>query len=63
MLLELNKFYVQGLLTLQSSYSRIVCLLMLKVNQDIQGNDILLTLQGVSFTEALEGLKSSIPQF
>ena len=63
MLLELNKFYVQGLLTLQSSYSRSVCLLMLKVNQDIQGNDILLTLQGVSFTEALEGLKSSIPQF
>ena len=36
---------------------------MLKVNQDIQGDDILLTLQGVSFTEALEGLKSSIPQF
>ena len=45
------------ILTLQSSKSRIVCLLIFKVKQDSQGDDILLTLQGVSFTEVLEGSK------
>ena len=45
------------MLTLQSSKSRIVCLLIVKVKHDSQGDDILLTSQGVSFTEVLEGLK------
>ena len=37
----------------------ILCLLIFKVKQDSQGDDILLTSQGVSFTftEVLEGLK------
>ena len=49
------------MLTLQSSKSWIVCLLMFKVNRDSQGDDILLTSQGVSFTEVLEGLKKKLP--
>ena len=46
-----------SMLTLQSSKSRIVFLLMFKVKRDIQCDDIVLTSQGVSFTEVLEGLK------
>ena len=45
------------MLTLQSSKSRIVCLLIVKVKHNSQGDDILFTSQGVSFTEVLEGLK------
>ena len=48
------------MLTLQSSKSWIVCLLMFKVNRDSQGDDILLTSQGVSFTEVLEGLLAGL---
>ena len=44
------------MLTLQSFKSRIVCLLIFKVNQDSLGDVILLTSQGVSFTEVQEGL-------
>ena len=44
------------MLTLQSLKSQIVCLLIFKVNQDSLGDVILLTLQGVSFTEVQEGL-------
>ena len=44
------------MLTLQSSKSRIFGLLIFKVNQDSIGDVILLTLQGVSFTEVQEGL-------
>ena len=44
------------MLTLQSSKSRVACLLMFKVNQDSLGDVILLTSQGVSFTEVQEGL-------
>ena len=45
------------MLTLKSSKSRIVCLLIFKVNQDSLGDVILLTLQGVSITDVQEGLK------
>ena len=45
------------MLTLQSSKSRIVCLLIVKGEHDSQGDDILFTSQGVSFSEVLEGLK------
>ena len=45
------------MLILQSSKSQIVCLLIFKVNQDSLGDAILLTSQGVSFTEVQEGLK------
>ena len=41
---------------LQSFKSRIVCLPIFKVNQDSLGDVILLTSQGVSFTEVQEGL-------
>ena len=34
-----------------------VCLLIVKVKHDNQGDDILFTSQGVSFTEVFEGLK------
>ena len=44
------------MLTLQSFKSRIVCLLIFKVNQDSQVDVILLASQGVSFTEVQEGL-------
>ena len=44
------------MLTLQSSKYRIVCLLIFKVNQDSLGDVILLTSQGVSFTEVQERL-------
>ena len=43
------------MLIIQSPKSRIVCLLMFKVKRDSQGDDILLTSQGFSFTEVLEG--------
>ena len=46
----------QFMLTLQSSKSRIVCLLIFKVNQDSLGEVILLTSQGVSFREVQKGL-------
>ena len=45
------------MLSLQSSMSQIVCLLIVKVKHDSQGNDIFFTSQGVSFSEVLEGLK------
>ena len=46
------------MLTLQSFKSWSGCFQMFKVKQDSQGDDILLTLQGVvSFTDVLEGLK------
>ena len=44
------------MLTLQSSKSRIFCLLIVKGEHDSQGDDILFTSQGVSFSEVLEGL-------
>ena len=44
------------MLTLQSSKSWSVCLLMFDVKQDSQGDVILLTSPGVSFTEIPEGL-------
>ena len=44
------------MLTLQSFKSRIVYLLVFKVKQDSLGDVILLTSQGVSFTEVQEGL-------
>ena len=43
------------MLTPQSSMSRSVCLLIFKVKQE----SILLTSQGVSFTEVQEGLKNN----
>ena len=48
------------MLTLQSSKSRIVCLLIFKVKRDSQGDYILLTPQGVSYREVLEGLKAHL---
>ena len=45
------------MLILQSSKSRIVCLLIFEENQNSLGDVILLTSQGVSFTEVQEGLK------
>ena len=50
------------MLTLQSSKSRIVCLLMFKVNQDSIGDVILSTSKGVSFTEVQEALNSAALQ-
>ena len=47
------------LLTLQSSKSRNVCLLIFEINQDSLGDVILLTSQGVSFTEVQEGFLAS----
>ena len=44
------------MLTLQSSKSRIVCLLGYKVKQDSLGDVILVTSQNVYFTEVKEGL-------
>ena len=45
------------MLTLQSFKSRIVCLLIFEVKQDSLDNVILLSSQGVSFTEVQEGLE------
>ena len=44
------------MLTIQSSKSRIVYLLILKVKLDNYGYNVLLASQGVSFTEVQEGL-------
>ena len=46
------------MLILQSSKSRSVCLLMFEVKRDSLGDVILLTSQGVFFTEVQEGLIS-----
>ena len=48
------------MLTLQSSKPQIVCLLVFKVKRDSQGDDILITSQGVSFTEVLDGFLNEI---
>ena len=52
-----NTFYDLFRLTLQSSKSRIACLLKFKVKKVSLGDVILLTSQGVSITEVQEGLK------
>ena len=43
---------------LQSFKSRIVCLLIFEVKRDGQDDFILLSSQGVSFTEVYEGLNA-----
>ena len=45
------------MLTLQSFKTQSVCFLMFEVKRDRQGDVILLSSQGVSFTEVQEGLK------
>ena len=46
-------------LMLQSFKSRIVCLLIFEVKRDGQDDFILLSSQGVSFTEVYEGLNAN----
>ena len=48
------------MLTIQSSKSRFVYLLMFELKQDSLGDVILLTSQGVSFTEVQEGLITTV---
>ena len=48
------------MLTLQPSKSRSVCLLMFKINQDSLGDVILLTSQGVSFTDLAQLMQLSL---